>query len=1167
MRLRRLDLVRYGHFTDLSLDLPAGSPDLHLLFGPNEAGKSTSLAALEDLLFGIPRTSPLNFLHDYGAMRIGGVLEGDGQALALRRRKGNRDTLLAGDDTVLPGGEAALAPFLGGADRAFFTRMFSLDHHRLREGGREILEAQDEVGQMLFAAGAGIAGLRTRLARLKEEADALWGPRKAARREYARAEERLKAAEGALREQIVTASRWEELRRAEAAAARTYAELEERIAGTGAELARLIRIRRVHGHVRRKAELDARIAALRPTPSLPDDARQRLEAAEREAARAAARSEPAAEQLAAAEAEHAALAPDTVLLERAPDIRQLQERRIEVRAERASLPRRRQELAAAESQLQHLATDLDWPPMAPEALLARIPARPKLAALRALLTRRGALATAVQAARAAAQEAQDRHAATERALAAMAPPADTGLLAAQLAALREGGDPAARIATAEARLADAAAAVRRGLEGLHPPPGDAAALAALRVPPRAAVQDWRDRHQDLAQRRRACADRLRTASAERERHHKAAARILRIEHVVSPEQLVQARRERDSGWQVLRRSHQAGATLPETELDAHEASVQATDILADRRFETAEAAARLAVTARQVAEQDELREVLAKEQAALAEEAKGLAAEWRQLWSALPVAPEGADAMLEWLEGREAILEQEAARDRAERELAALQQQEEDARHRLLEALAAGGTAVEPYRGQRLKTVLEAAQAVRQHHEKLAEERARLEAGLREAGEEQARRCAALTEAEAAWADWQRQWAPAALACGLSGDGDPAAVEAQLRALEEMREIAIPADNLRQERIAKIERDIAGFEAETAALTAAIASDLADSTADEAVLALARRLEAAEAIQARRTEKASEIAAAGQRLAECETAARTAQEAIDDLQRQAGTQDIAGLKAAIERSESLRAAQAEQAEAIAALEAGGDDLPLAELEADCADIDIDQAKAREQVLQAEAEALNEQLLQAREVRAQAQSAFRAVGGDDGAARAEADRQSALAAMEDVAERYLRLRAAALLLEWAIDRYRQEKQAPLLARASAHFAMLTGGSFSELALEFDEGDRLHLTGRRPDGARVGIDGMSSGTADQLYLALRVAAVEDYLARATPLPFIADDLFVNFDDARAEAGFRVLGDLARHSQVLVFTHHRHLVDLARAALGPDLNIRSLADGSAM
>jgi uncharacterized protein YhaN len=83
----------------------------------------------------------------------------------------------------------------------------------------------------------------------------------------------------------------------------------------------------------------------------------------------------------------------------------------------------------------------------------------------------------------------------------------------------------------------------------------------------------------------------------------------------------------------------------------------------------------------------------------------------------------------------------------------------------------------------------------------------------------------------------------------------------------------------------------------------------------------------------------------------------------------------------------------------------------------------------------------------------------------------------------------------------------------------------------------------------------------GTADQLYLALRVASVEDYLDRANALPFVADDLFINFDDARAAAGFDVLGQLGTKTQILFFTHHQHLVEIAKATLGKSINIVSL------
>ena len=163
MRLARLDLLRYGRFTDTSIELPRSEQDIHIVFGPNEAGKSTSLTAIEDLLFGIPERSPYNFLHSYEAMRVGAVLENGGESFEFQRRKTRRDMILGPGGDPLPGDERLLAPFLGGMDRVFFDRMFNLSHGRLAEGGKAIIEAKDDVGQVLFAAGTGLADLRERL--------------------------------------------------------------------------------------------------------------------------------------------------------------------------------------------------------------------------------------------------------------------------------------------------------------------------------------------------------------------------------------------------------------------------------------------------------------------------------------------------------------------------------------------------------------------------------------------------------------------------------------------------------------------------------------------------------------------------------------------------------------------------------------------------------------------------------------------------------------------------------------------------------------------------------------------------------------------------------------------------------------------------------------------
>jgi uncharacterized protein YhaN len=201
-------------------------------------------------------------------------------------------------------------------------------------------------------------------------------------------------------------------------------------------------------------------------------------------------------------------------------------------------------------------------------------------------------------------------------------------------------------------------------------------------------------------------------------------------------------------------------------------------------------------------------------------------------------------------------------------------------------------------------------------------------------------------------------------------------------------------------------------------------------------------------------------------------------------------------------------------------------------------------------------------METRDVLAEARRAFEDIGGSDRAARAAADRQSARSELQQIAEDYVSVRTGVVLLQWTVEHYRREKQAPLLKRSGVLFAKLTGGSFKELKIEFGEQDKMHLAGVRSDDTIVPVSGMSDGTADQLYLALKVAAVEDSLSHGIPLPFVADDLFINFDGPRAVAGFEVLAELARKTQVLFFTHHEHLVQIARQAIGENVPVITLA-----
>ena len=521
MRIQRLDLLRYGRFTDTHLALPASDSDFHIVFGPNEAGKSTALSAIEDLLFGIPGNSSYNFLHDYGSMRIGAVLENAGKPLEIRRRKGNKDTLLTADEVPISGGAGALAPFLAGADLAFFTRMFSLDHERLRTGGREILDAKDEVGQMLFSAGAGLSGLRDRLKALTEEADGLWASRKAAHRKYYQALDRLDAAERALREHTVTAAKWQEVKRAYDDAQEAYNALEKQNEDISREQRKLSRIRRVYRDVRMIAALDEEIKALGEVIPLPEDAASTLDAAERDQLGATTRVETLNEQLETEREQRKALECNEELLIREDDIQEFHKRRIEVQKEKTDLPHRRAELASAEENLRRLAEELEWKADAIETLVKQIPPRTKVTVLRTLLSSRGERASGVTNAKAAVDELAGQIADVQQELDGMGAPVDVSKLAAVVKATRESGDIASRIKTAETESREAKAAIERRLKSLKPLIGDEQTLASTPVPTRDTIQTHRDDRRNADQRMQACRERIRTAEQELERHRKA----------------------------------------------------------------------------------------------------------------------------------------------------------------------------------------------------------------------------------------------------------------------------------------------------------------------------------------------------------------------------------------------------------------------------------------------------------------------------------------------------------------------------------------------------------------------------------------------------------------------------------------------------------------------
>ena len=228
----------------------------------------------------------------------------------------------------------------------------------------------------------------------------------------------------------------------------------------------------------------------------------------------------------------------------------------------------------------------------------------------------------------------------------------------------------------------------------------------------------------------------------------------------------------------------------------------------------------------------------------------------------------------------------------------------------------------------------------------------------------------------------------------------------------------------------------------------------------------------------------------------------------------------------------------------------GSGFTLEELQEEAAAVDADQIPAELEQCAAD---IAECLAQLGELRERRGSLTREIGthdGSDAAADAAEQAEEALARTRTDLGNYLRARAAAALLRQQMEAYRRQNQGPVLLRASEIFARLTNGSFAGLRDELNDKGNPILLGIRPSNLEVPVEGMSEGTLDQLYLALRLATLEQQLNRTEPMPFVVDDILIGFDDERTATCLRVLADLAAQTQVLLFTHHSRVVELADA-----------------
>ena len=1157
MRILTLHLERYGPFTGRTLTF---RPDakLHIVYGPNEAGKSCSLAAVTDLFFGIERQTPYDFLHDGKELRIGATIAArDGTRLSFRRRKGNKNTLIDADDRPL--GDDVLLPFLGSLSRDVFCRAFGLNTPGLRLGAEEMLNSKGDVGASLFAAASGLRGLTELRRNLDDEADGIFAPRASKDRRFYQALNRYEEARKAIRERELRAGEWKDLNEAIDAATKRLDEINEERSAKTTEYARLSRLKRVLPLIRLIDQDLGRIAALGTLPDVPSGFAEGLRATLDAVKEAEATQKRACDDEARATRDHASITVDNSITAEAGNVLTLFSEIGAYANDRRDSPRIQAEADDYRGRLAEITARLGLTDVA--TVEKDRPTDPEQTLVRNLINEGRKVATDLSRHTDALANERAALAKMEKQNSERGRINDPRPLREKLAAL----NPVLKQLDKRLGIEESIHAEERQLKEaalrINPAIIDLDALAHISLPGPETISRFRRDLDKLAEEIARATER---AADSEEASTVIEARLRDLDSgrpVPTADAILSKRQQRDEDWRRLRstlfgeKEGLTGGALRQTVADFERHRSEA-DRLADDAAGDAERVA--AHNADTVLLEDERRKTKSiKEQLLDAEARRDQMTEaWIAIWAPAGFPPLSPSEMTAWLVGANGLLARREKLNLLRDSLATIDTEIQG----IEPALAALAKEVTLPEIQGLNAGLLAAR-IEDRLDAIAEtwEGARdLDTRIRDTQARIDDLATAQTEAETRRDNWLERWALALPPIGLSPTATPDEAEAALGAWKDVPANIRERDS-RTRRVAGMQRDMAKFEERAKKLVDRLAPDLATLPPDAAVKALNERLSHAKTAEARKAEAKKRLDEATRNREIADVASADAASDLEGLAAQLpnGTDLPEFLSRIGERDRLLSTLAERRVQLIAQADGHNEDSLRAEL----ATFDPDQAEAILKVLSGDDERLDQEsreVFAAKDRRLRERSQWEQGVGAEVALQ---QRRSAEAELAMAAREWAVLKLGALLIGRVVDDRRSSHHDPLIARASALFSMLTGNAFSNLGQDYDEQDAPCLVGQRKSGDTVSVTGMSDGTRDQLYVALRLAYLEDYASRHEPAPFIGDDIFTTFDDDRTAHGLKSLAAIGERVQSILFTHHTHVVEIARTRMGPELDVISL------
>lgn len=1154
MRFLTLELIKYGPFTDAVLDFSEPERAVHLVYGPNEAGKSSTLRAVTGLLYGIDLRTEDAHRHEMGELKVGArLVNSHGEELSIVRRKGRDKTLLNREGGVMD--EARLRKMLGGATKESFTLMFGLNHETLRAGAHDLLAGKGNASETLFGAGLG-SGFHSALEQLKKEADEIYTkqarvrPLNEALRQFGEAQKRA-------REYSIASDDWIKQKKLLEEAEAERKGVDEAIRERSAALHRLQRNGQLLPMFASRRALLAQKAALADAPRLPEHAgrdREQAASAERDALDAMDR---VSNEIAILKERTDGLVIPVELLAAKEALEEIRAGLPIYKRTQSELPPMRIEMEGLRREVQSLfarirpgaGKDADAGFTLDSAALARV----KKAAQKQTLAE-----STLVSARRAAGEVAFRMAEEQKQMAGLPPPRDASALQRIAKLIQREGDVDQRLRGLLAEHERLSVAARTKLSALPLWTGSLAELAALPVPAlevtdRAALE-WAE----IQQHEKRIASEAAKAKQTLSQLSRELDELRMAGEVPTEDELKQVRARRDEAWEKLRREGagrgkgkgQADNLMGLTE--EFEQQLRWADVVSDRlRREAERVTKRAALMASQNAWEREINRI---EQERYEIEARKAAqkAQWSRLWAPCGIEPLAPAEMRSFLHQHGALLLQaEKIREN---------EHEQNLTRRLIEASvgeikgALSGISAPPpalERSGELRPWLAFAEQAVADIERIEHQRNQCKAALEELSRQERRQREEERQAEETRRGCREVWAAELGSAGLPQNASGEEVAARAAEVEQWIKLRAELRD-KEARSLALEKEATVFAEKVRRLVSAHAPPLAKAAAEHAANELLARFQEAVEMAAEKKRIERDLSVREHEKALQSHRIESSRKRLSGLMAAAGVSDLAALEAAEERSREAQTIERRLRELDEQLAGMGEGADIGTLEAELRVIDRDRLAADIAYHKTELAALDAKKRELHERIGRIDGEIGRLSGESKAAEAAAEAQEHLARARGQLDKYLRARLSVMVLEREMERYREQNQGPILKHASELFGRLTHGRFSALRVDYDQNDRAVLQCVRNDGRTVKVEGLSDGTRDQLFLSLRLASLLRYGQNSEPMPLIVDDILVHFDDERAAAALSVLGEVCEHTQVLFFTHHARLRELARAAI---------------